>query len=61
VFAHHSEDAEAAGLTWRPLANTVADTWAWQQTVDGGWQPSKSTPGLSPDRERELLADWHAR
>ena len=42
VFAHHSEDAEAAGLTWRPLAETVADTWAWQQTVAGGWQPSKS-------------------
>jgi 2'-hydroxyisoflavone reductase len=61
VFTHHSEDAEAAGLTWRPLADTVADTWAWQRTVDGGWQPSKSTPGLSPDRERELLADWHAR
>ncbi len=48
-----------AGLRWRPLAETVADTWAWQQSVP--WAPSKSTPGLAPDRERELLAAWHAR
>jgi 2'-hydroxyisoflavone reductase len=61
VFAHHSEPAEAAGLTWRPLAETVADTWAWQQTVSGGWRPSPRTPGLAPERERELLELWHAR
>jgi 2'-hydroxyisoflavone reductase len=61
VFTHHSEDAEAAGLAWRPLADTVADTWAWQRTVAGGWQPSKSTPGLEPEREHQLLSAWHAR
>lgn len=61
VFAHHSEPAEAAGLTWRPLAETVADTWAWQQAVEGGWRTAESTPGLDAERERELLAAWHAR
>lgn len=61
VFAHHSEPAEAAGLRWRPLAETVADTWAWQRTVPGGWRPSPRTPGLAPEREAELLAEWHAR
>jgi 2'-hydroxyisoflavone reductase len=61
VFAHDSGPAEAAGLIWRPLAETVADTWAWQQTVPGGWRPSTSTPGLEPQRERELLAAWHSR
>jgi 2'-hydroxyisoflavone reductase len=61
VFAHHSESAEAAGLAWRPLVETVADTWAWQQTVAGGWRPTTSTPGLDPQRERELLAAWHSR
>lgn len=61
VFAHHSEQAEAAGLTWRPLAETVADTWAWQRAVPGGWQAAERTPGLAPDRERDLLAAWHAR
>jgi 2'-hydroxyisoflavone reductase len=59
VFVGHSEESEAAGLRWRPLADTVADTWAWQQTVDA-WQPSTATPGLDPGRERELLAAWHA-
>lgn len=61
VFAHHSAAAEAAGLAWRPLAETVADTWVWQQAVSGGWRPSPRTPGLAPERERELLAAWHAR
>jgi nucleoside-diphosphate-sugar epimerase len=53
--------AEQAGLTWRPLHETLADTWAWQQQVDGGWHPTGSTPGLAAERERELLAAWHER
>jgi 2'-hydroxyisoflavone reductase len=61
VFAHHTDEAQEAGLQWRPLAETVADTWAWQRTVAGGWQPSPRTPGLAPERERELLAAWHGR
>ena len=61
LFAHHTEEAEAAGLRWRPLAETVADTWAWQRGVPGGWHASERTPGLAPERERELLARWHAR
>jgi 2'-hydroxyisoflavone reductase len=61
VFAHHSADTEAAGLSWRLLTETVADTWAWQQRVPGGWQPNERTPGLAPEREKALLAAWHAR
>ncbi len=61
VFTHHSAEAEAAGLRWRPLTETVADTWAWQRAVPGGWQPAERTLGLAPDRERDLLAAWHAR
>jgi 2'-hydroxyisoflavone reductase len=60
VFIGRSDESEAAGLRWRPLAETVADTWSWQRTVDGGWRPSAATPGLDPERERELLAAWHA-
>ena len=52
VWAHDSEAAEAAGLRWRPLAETVADTWAWQRAVPGGWQPSERTPGLAPSANR---------
>jgi 2'-hydroxyisoflavone reductase len=61
VWRHHPEAAAAAGLTWRPLADTVADTWAWQQSVPGGWRPTERTPGLAPEREDELLAAWHAQ
>lgn len=61
MFKHDTAAAEAAGLTWRPLHETVADTWAWQCSVPGGWQPSERTPGLAPAREAELLASWHAR
>jgi nucleoside-diphosphate-sugar epimerase len=61
TFAGHTDAAETAGLRWRPLATTVADTWEWQRTRRGGWQPSADTPGLSPERERKLLSAWHAR
>jgi 2'-hydroxyisoflavone reductase len=40
--------ALAAGLTFRPLADTVRDTLAHAETVDG--------VGLTPEREAELLA-----
>lgn len=47
--------ALAAGLTFRPLAETVRDTLAWDATrpADQAWRA-----GLPPDRERELLAAW---
>jgi 2'-hydroxyisoflavone reductase len=47
--------AYAAGLSPRPLADTIRDTLAWTRTVE---QPAE--PGLSPDREQELLAAWHS-
>ena len=45
--------ATAAGLTLRPLDDTVAATLAEAELVDG--------VGLTPERERELLAAWWAR
>jgi 2'-hydroxyisoflavone reductase len=52
------ERAHEAGLRCRPIAETVADTWAWMTTL-GGSPPVKagvSEHGLSPEREREALA-----
>jgi 2'-hydroxyisoflavone reductase len=60
VFASPSEPAHAAGLRWRPLAATVADTWAWQRAVPGGWRPAERAPGLAAERERDLLGAWRA-
>jgi 2'-hydroxyisoflavone reductase len=61
LFDHDTAHAQAAGLRWRPLADTVADTWAWQRSLAGRWAPSARTPGLAREREAELLAAWHAR
>jgi 2'-hydroxyisoflavone reductase len=61
TFVHHNGAAEAAGLSWRPLAESVADTWAWQRSLADGWAPSARTPGLAPGRESALLAAWHTR
>ncbi|WAX55422.1 NAD-dependent epimerase/dehydratase family protein [Jatrophihabitans cynanchi] len=58
LFTHDTAAAEAAGLSWRPLADTVADTWAWQRSLD--WTAGPRTPGLAADRESELLTAWHA-
>jgi 2'-hydroxyisoflavone reductase len=61
VFTPDPSAAEAAGLRWRPLTETVADTWAWMETIDGGWTPSPRTPGLATDRERSLISTWRSR
>jgi 2'-hydroxyisoflavone reductase len=61
LFAHDTTAAESAGLACRPVKDTVVDTWAWMQSIEGGWQPSERTPGLAPERERELLDAWAAR
>lgn len=49
--------ALAAGLTFRPVAETVADTLAWLATrpADTVWRA-----GLPAEREAQLLAEWHA-
>jgi 2'-hydroxyisoflavone reductase len=45
------------GLTFRPITETAADTLAWAKTrpADYEWQA-----GLTRERERALLATWHA-
>jgi 2'-hydroxyisoflavone reductase len=51
--------AIAKGLRFRPVGETARDTLAWWNA-----QPeerrTKKRPGLSPEREAELLAKWHA-
>jgi 2'-hydroxyisoflavone reductase len=42
--------ALAAGLSFRPVEQTVADTLAWDCTVDG------DRPTLTHDKERQILA-----
>jgi 2'-hydroxyisoflavone reductase len=62
-MANKIERALAAGLAFRPLAETVRDTLAWQSrnevTTDD--KPGVPVPDvtLRPERERELLEEWH--
>jgi nucleoside-diphosphate-sugar epimerase len=58
LFAHDTRAAEAAGLACRPVRDTLRDVWQWMTELPGGWQPAERTPGLAPDRERELLAGF---
>jgi 2'-hydroxyisoflavone reductase len=60
TWAVGTERARAAGLRCRPIAETIADTWAWLR--DGGeaqlpdWRAGHRPRGLSAERERALLA-----
>ncbi len=52
--------AIAAGLTFRPLAETARDTITWFKTLPAERQ-SQMGAGLPAEREAEVLAAWHAR
>ncbi|MCU0229982.1 MAG: epimerase, partial [Acidobacteria bacterium] len=51
--------ALAAGLTFRPVDETVRDTLAWWKTVPEE-RRAKMRAGLGADREKEVLAAWRA-
>jgi 2'-hydroxyisoflavone reductase len=57
LYGMSAQRAARAGLTLRPLAETVADTWAW--LASGGeladWRSELRVSGLSPEAERALL------
>jgi 2'-hydroxyisoflavone reductase len=49
-----------AGLTYRPLSVTAADTLAWYAQQPAERQSAKMRAGLTPEREAALLAKWRA-
>ena len=52
--------AIANGLTFRPLAVTAQETLDWWAGLpEERWATPRA--GLPPEREREVLAAWHAR
>ena len=50
--------AVAAGLRFRPLEETIADTLAWHRTRP---PELEMRAGLAPEREAEVLAAWRER
>lgn len=57
-----TERAVAAGLKFRPLADTARDTVAWCNEAKGpDYEFGDKGAGISRQREAELLGAWHAR
>jgi 2'-hydroxyisoflavone reductase len=54
------ERAKKAGLTFRPLATTAADTVAYWESLPAD-RRAQPRAGLDPDTEEAVLAAWHAR
>jgi 2'-hydroxyisoflavone reductase len=56
--------ALAAGLRFRPLGDTIADSLAWELerhgSPDKDYGPAALARGLDPAREEELLRAWRA-
>jgi 2'-hydroxyisoflavone reductase len=61
AFAGHARTdvsrAVGAGLTFRPVQQTIRDTAEWDATR-GDYEPAA---GLAPEREAELLSEWRER
>jgi len=55
-----NERAIAAGLRFRPLADTVRDTLAWWPTVPEA-RREKPRFAITPEQEAKALAEWKAR
>ena len=55
MTSHDVSDAQAAGLTVRPVGETATDTLAWVRSTEN---PPRT--GLSRAEEQDLLDDWHS-
>ena len=56
-----TEKAVAAGLKFRPLADTARDTVDWCNASKGFDYDFGNGAGISREREAELLQAWHSR
>lgn len=54
-YAIDAGKAVAEGLSFRPLEETLRDTFVW----DEGRRDTPLKAGLRPEREAELLHEWH--
>jgi 2'-hydroxyisoflavone reductase len=55
INSSRSDKAWAAGLSFRPIAETVRATLAWDRTLP---PDAERRAGMKPERETELLAAW---
>jgi 2'-hydroxyisoflavone reductase len=55
-----NQKAVAAGLTFRPLAETTTATMGWWRTLPAERQ-AKLRAGIAPEREAQVLEAWRAK
>ncbi|MCK2217580.1 NAD-dependent epimerase/dehydratase family protein [Actinomadura sp. ATCC 31491] len=55
-----TDQARAAGLRVRPVAETVRDTWAWLREIPEE-RRRFGAHGIAPEKEEAILAAWEAR
>jgi nucleoside-diphosphate-sugar epimerase len=65
-YAMSNAKALGAGLSFRPLDDTIADTLAWERERSGGplkkdYGAGGEVPGLSSAREARVLRAWQER
>jgi 2'-hydroxyisoflavone reductase len=57
VWSVDAGKARAAGLSCRPLAATVADTWSWMLAADTDFDDERAGEiGIKREREQQILA-----
>lgn len=61
VNTHSNKKAIAAGLTYRSLADTTRATLEWYHALPEARRTAKLRAGITPEREVEVLAAWHAK
>jgi 2'-hydroxyisoflavone reductase len=68
VWTAETAAAEKAGLSCRPVTETVRDTWRWMQRddvhgddADGKFRRGEMEHGIDAAKEQAILAAWHAR
>jgi 2'-hydroxyisoflavone reductase len=57
--AYDCSKAIAAGLSFRPLADTARDTLDWWKALSPDLQTMRT--GIDPEKEARVLAAWHSR
>ncbi len=57
--AYDCSKAFAAGLKFRPLADTAKATLEWYKSLPEEQQAMRT--GIDPEKERRVLAAWHSR
>jgi nucleoside-diphosphate-sugar epimerase len=61
-YGFDTSKAQAAGLTCRPISETVADTWtSILSEAQSVLPPGRIPPGVPKEKELEVLATWASR